>query len=120
MLALGIGANTALFSVIDAVLVRPLPFADPERLAMVWEEGARLGFPKADVSPGNYVDWKRASTVFDDLAAFSGNAFTLTGRGRPERLDVVQATPNLFSVLGVRPLVGRSFLPTEGAQGTAD
>jgi predicted permease len=116
-LAFGIGANTAICSVIDAVLIRPLPYPQSERLAMAWEEASRFGFPRNDVAPGNYVDWERESRVFEDLAAFSGNAFNLTGSGQPERLDGVQATPNLFPLLGVKPLLGRWFLPSEGTAG---
>lgn len=118
-LALGIGANTAIFSLVDAVLIRPLPFPNSDRIAMVWEEAARLGYPKTDVSPANYVDWTHQSEVFEDLAAYFGNAFNFTGQSRPERLDGVQATPNLFSVLGVQPFLGRSFLPSEGIRGNS-
>jgi putative ABC transport system permease protein len=116
-LALGIGASTATFSLIDRVLIRPLPFANADRLALVWEEAAALGYPRMDVSPANYGDWSRQSDVFEDLAAYFGNAFNLTGQGRPERLDGVHATPNLFSVLGATPFLGRSFLPSEGTPG---
>jgi predicted permease len=118
-LALGIGASTAIFSLIDAVLIRPLPFPKSDRLAMVWEEATRLGYPKTDVSPANYADWTQQTEVFEDLAAYFGNAFNFTGQSRPERLDGVHATPNLFSVLGVKPFLGRSFLPSEGNRGNA-
>jgi predicted permease len=116
-LALGIGASTATFSVIDVALIRPLPFPNSNRLAMVWEEAARLGYPKTDVSPGNYVDWSEQSETFEELAAYFGDAFNLTGHGTPERLDGIHSTPNVFSLLGVRPLLGRSFLPSEGTPG---
>jgi predicted permease len=116
-LALGIGASTSIFSLIDTVLIRPLPFPQSDRLGMVWEEATRLGYPKTDASPANYADWTRQSDVFEDLAAYFGNAFNFTGQGQPERLDGVRATPNLFSVLGLRPFLGRSFLPSEGGPG---
>lgn len=118
-LALGIGASTATFSLIDAVLIRSLPFPDSDRLGMIWEEAPRVGYPKTDVSPANYVDWTTQSDVFDDLAAYFGNAFNLTAQGRPERLDGVHVMPNLFSLLGIRPFLGRSFLPSEGTPGNA-
>lgn len=116
-LALGIGASTAIFSLIDVVLIRPLPFPGAEQLAVVWETAPRVGYPKVDVAPANYVDWVQQSDVFDGLAAYSGNAFNLTGQGRPERLDGVQVTPNLFSVIGVDPVLGRAFLSPEGTRG---
>jgi predicted permease len=116
-LALGIGASTATFSLIDTVLLRPLPFPQAHRLTMVWEEATRLGYPRIDVSPANYVDWTRQSEVFEDLAAYYGNAFNLTGQTRPERLDGILVTPNLFAVLGIKPLLGRLFTLSEGTPG---
>jgi predicted permease len=116
-LALGIGASTATFSLVDAVLLRPLPFPDSDRLGIVWEKAARFGYPKTGVSPANFVDWAAQSESFDDLAAYFGDAYNLIGQGRPERLDGMHATPNLFSLLDVRPLLGRTFLPSEGTPG---
>ncbi|HYR90638.1 MAG TPA: ABC transporter permease [Terriglobia bacterium] len=117
IMGLGIGANTAVFSVVDAVLLKPLSFYQPERLVMVWEENTRLGYPHADVATGNYLDWKEQSDAFEDLAGYFGNAFNLTGEGIPERLDGIQATPNLFSLLGVQPALGRWFNSSEGLPG---
>ena len=117
IMGLGIGANTAVFSVVDAVLLKPFSFHQPDRLVMVWEENTLLGYPHTDVAAGNYLDWKEQSDAFEDLAAYFGNAFNLTGEGTPERLDGIQATPNLFSVLGVKPALGRWFNSSEGLPG---
>src|SRR6266508_3309036 len=83
-LALGIGANTAIFSVVNAVLLRPLPFKDPEQLVMVWENAAHLGFPKNTPAPPNFIDWQRQNTVFTGMAAMSERSFNLTGVGEPD------------------------------------
>src|ERR1041385_6944631 len=68
-LALGVGANTAIFSVVNAVLLRPLPFAEPERVVMLWEDASAIGFPRAEAAPGNYADWKAQQSAFDDMGA---------------------------------------------------
>src|ERR1043166_1716019 len=86
-LALGIGANTAIFSVVNAVLLRPLPFKDPQQLVMVWENAAHLGFPKNTPSPANFLDWQKQNSVFAGMAAMIERSFNLTGVGDPERLD---------------------------------
>src|SRR5262245_65147712 len=84
-LALGIGANTAVFSLINAVLLKPLPYYEPERLVMVWEEATFAGFPRQEVAPANYVDWKARQTVFEDMAALGWASFRLMGEGAPEQ-----------------------------------
>lgn len=117
-LALGIGANSAIFSVVDAILLRPLPFKNPGQLVMIWENATHLGFPKNTPSPANFLDWRQQSTVFDGMAAFAERSFNLTGVGEPERLDGRRVSANLFDLLGVRPIVGRTFLPQEDAPGT--
>src|SRR5262245_47969026 len=78
-LALGIGANTAIFSVVNTVLLKPLPFKQPDDLVMVWEDQSSIGFPRADVAPANYVDWKTQNQVFEDIAALNWKNFNLTG-----------------------------------------
>ncbi len=119
-LALGIGANTAVFSLIYAVLLRPLPFKDPDRLAVVWEQNPHRGWYQNVVSAANFNDWKRENHVFQDMALIDPfQTFNLTGRGDPVEIQAEQVTPNLFSVLGVQPLLGRSFLPEEGRPGSA-
>src|SRR5205809_756588 len=82
-LALGIGANTAIFSVVNAVLLRPLGFKDPDRLAIIWEDAAFAGFPRNTPAPANFVDWKNQNRSFEDMAAAAERSFNLTGDGEP-------------------------------------
>ena len=106
-LALGIGANTAIFSVLNAVVLRPLPYADPDRLVVVWETIA--GNDRRSAAPGNFTDWRAQNKTFSDLAAtFYGN-FNLTGDGPPERINGATVTSNLMSTLGVSARLGRTF-----------
>ena len=85
-LGLGVGANTAIFSVVNAVLLRSLPYHDPQRLVMVWEDAAKVGFPRNTPAPGNYSDWKTKIPAFEDVAALDERDFNLTGEGEPEKL----------------------------------
>ena len=112
-LALGIGANTAIFSLVNAVLLKPLPFNDPERLVLVWEDQSQIGFPRADVAPANYVDWKTQNQSFEDMAALNWKNFNLTGDGEPERILAHGASHNFLPLLGVMPVVGRNFSVNE-------
>src|SRR5215213_916866 len=116
-LALGIGANTAIFSVVNAVLLRPLPFQKPEELVIVWEDAAFAGFPHNTPAPANYVDWKTQNQSFVDIAASHEDSFNLTGDGEPERVSSYTVTANFFPLLGVQPLLGRSFLAEEDRPG---
>jgi predicted permease len=116
-LALGIGANTAIFSVVNAVLLRPLPFQDPEQLVIVWEDATFAGFPRNTPAPANYVDWKNQNQSFSDMAASHETSFNLTGDGEPERVSAYSVTANFFPLLGVQPLLGRSFLTEEDRPG---
>jgi len=110
-LALGIGANTAIFSLVNAVLVRPLPFAEPDRLVWAWGN-VRTGSNRASVSPPDFLDYRRQNTTFEEFAAsFSMPVpLNLTGSGEPERLTAAAVTGNYFQALGVEPLLGRTFL----------
>ncbi len=117
-LALGIGANSAIFSVVNAILLRPLPYNNPEQLVMIWDEAAHLGFPKDTPSPANFLDWRRQVTVFEGIAAFAERSYNLTGVGEPERLDGRRVSANLFDLLGAKPLLGRTFLAEEDKPGT--
>jgi putative ABC transport system permease protein len=108
-LAGGTGANAAIFSVVNAVLLRPLPYADPDRLMVVWEDASSFGFPRNTPAPANYLDWRKENRTFADMAAYTGGSFVLTGGGEPERIEAILASANLFSVLGVLPVLGRSF-----------
>jgi putative ABC transport system permease protein len=112
-LALGIGANTAIFSLINAVLLRPLPFADPERLVMVWEDVTFAGFPRNTPAPANYADWKAQNRTLEDMAALDERSFNLTGDGEPERIQAYGVTANFFPLLGVKPALGRGFTAEE-------
>lgn len=117
-LALGIGANSAIFSVVNTVLLRPLPYKNPEQLVMVWDEQTHLGFPKDTPSPANFLDWRQQNTVFTGMSALIESSFNLTGAGEPERLDGRRVSANFFSLLGVEPQLGRSFVPEEDKPGT--
>src|SRR5204863_489816 len=117
-LALGIGANSAIFSVVNAVLLRPLPFKHPEQLVMVWENAAHLGFPKNTPSPANFLDWQKQAQSFTGMAAMAERSFNLTGVGEPERLEGRRVSANLFELLGVPALLGRTFVPDDDKPGT--
>ncbi len=116
-LAIGIGANSAIFSVVNAVLLRPLPYANPERLVMVWGNFQKLGMTKLGVSAPEFVDYKNQSHVFADVAAFQHTTFNLTGGDAPERIGGARVSSGLFSLLGVSPLVGRTLLMEEDQRG---
>jgi putative ABC transport system permease protein len=115
-LALGIGANAAIFSVVNTVLLRPLPFKEPERLMMI-RETKLPQFPEFSIAPGNFLDWKKQNTVFERLVAFRGSSFNLIGTGDPERLRGMAVTEGFFATLGVQPQLGRDFLPEEDQPG---
>jgi putative ABC transport system permease protein len=117
-LALGIGANSAIFSVVDAVLLRPLPFKNPTQLVMLWENAAHLGFPRDTPSPANFLDWQKQATGFTGMAAMSERSFNLTGLGEPERLEGRRVSANLFDLLGVSARLGRTFVPEDDKPAT--
>jgi predicted permease len=117
-LALGIGANSAIFSVVNTLLLRPLPYKNPDQLVVVWENATHQGFPKNTPSAANFIDWQKQNTVFQGMAAFAERSFNLTGVGEPERLDGRRVSANLFDLLGVRPIIGRNFVPDEDKPGT--
>jgi putative ABC transport system permease protein len=114
-LALGIGANTAIFSAVEGVLLRPLPYADPSRLVMVWEDASYLGFSRNNPAAGNYVDWRAQNQVFTDMAAMRYSNAAFNGDQAPEQALGRGVTPNFFDVLGVQPAVGRPFTAEEDA-----
>lgn len=115
-LALGIGANTAIFTVVNAVLLRPLPFKDPERLVMVLEESPRTGKPNV-INPQNFKDWERRNRSFENMAAYIDTTVNLTGDKQPEEVYGAYVTRQFFPVLGVQPMLGRNFLPEEDVPG---
>ncbi|MCM3901009.1 MAG: ABC transporter permease [Pyrinomonadaceae bacterium] len=114
-LALGIGANTAIFSVVNAVMLRPLPYRNPDRLVSLWERVPEYG--RWRVTPANFLDWKTQSTSFEEMAAFGASTMTLTGGGEPEQMLGTRASAGYFAVVGVEPILGRSFLAEEHEPG---
>jgi putative ABC transport system permease protein len=112
-LALGIGANTAIFSVINAVLIEPLPFKDPSRLVVLWEEQARRPGRPNVVGPANYVRWRERATSFENMSAFTATRLNLTGAGAPIELAAHVVTTGFFETLGVSPIAGRMFTAQE-------
>jgi putative ABC transport system permease protein len=120
VLALGIGANTAIFSVVNAVLLRPLPFRDPARLVQVWHVPPPKSFPgmtEFSVSAANFIDWQHQNDVFEKMAIYTGSSFNLTGREQPEALQGAAVSADFFSTLQVQPMFGRTFTPDEDQQG---
>ncbi|HEV2802107.1 MAG TPA: ABC transporter permease [Pyrinomonadaceae bacterium] len=116
-LALGVGANTAIFSLVNAVLVRPLKYVEPERLVMVWESDAISGFDQDTPAAATYADWKAQNQVFEDMAVQEMRSLDLTGEGEPEKLTAFAVTANFFPLLGAQPALGRNFLAEEDKPG---
>jgi putative ABC transport system permease protein len=118
-MALGIGANAAIFSVLDAVLLKPLPYDRPEQLVKIWTRFTGIGAPNDQnwVSPPEFRDFQELNHSFTDLAALAGGSFNLGVKGSPQRVVGTSVSPSLFGMLGVRPLLGRDFLPAEGQPG---
>src|SRR5439155_23650253 len=116
-LALGIGANTAIFTVVDAVLLRPLPFRDPDQLMLLIERTSQ--FPTLTTSWQNYVDWRDQSRSFEQVAAVRSLTMTLTGEGEPDRLPAKMVTSSLLPTLGVSPALGRAFAAEDDRPGAA-
>ncbi len=120
IMALGIGANTAIFSVVHAVLLEPLPFSDPDRLVQIWHVPPQTSFPgmtRFAVSAANFLDWQKQNDVFSEMALYTGTSYDITGQGKPETLQASPVTSNYFSVLGVQPIYGRVFRPEEDQPG---
>jgi putative ABC transport system permease protein len=120
VLALGIGANTAIFSIVNSVLLRPLPFDDADRLVRLFHTPPQTSFPgmkRFSVSPGNFLDWKRDSRAFDGMAAYNARALTLTGTGEPEMVIAGRMGEGFFQIARGRPALGRVFLPEEHMPG---
>src|SRR6266536_2991379 len=117
-LALGIGANTAVFSVINATLLRPFPYENPERLIILQERNAGGGLQ--DASYGNFADWRQSKSSFESMAAQrEGESFNLSGLGEPERLQGQIVSANFFQTLGIRPYSGRNFVAEDDLPGAA-
>src|ERR1044071_5281066 len=117
-LALGIGANTAIFSVVNAVLLRPLPYPTPERIMTLWQNREASGGPEREwTTPADFKDWREQSQTFESMGAFASWGPTLTGQDEPEQLRGAIVSYDMFSVLGVEPALGRSFTKEEDQQG---
>jgi predicted permease len=118
-LAIGIGANTAIFSVVNALLLKPLPYPDPDRLAVLWLRSPGINIPEDWPSPGQYIDIKNENRSFDLMSISRGRSGTLLGRDQPERVELLQTSSSLFTLLGARPLHGRLLLAEDDVPGKA-
>jgi putative ABC transport system permease protein len=116
-LALGIGANTTIFSLVQRMLLQPLPYQNPDEVVMVWEDRTAAGFPFNTPAPANYMDWRTMNQSFTDMAATAFGFANLTGDGAPEVVLGRRVTANFFDVLGVRAVLGRTFTPSDDTSG---
>src|SRR5215211_1732036 len=114
-LALGIGANTAIFSVVNGVLLRPLPYREPGRLMTVVDTDTTVR--QSSVSPADFTEWRNQNQVFEDLIAYTGGSFNLAGSAAPERVDGIAVSASFFPVLGIEPAFGRAFSDEENQPG---
>jgi predicted permease len=118
-LAIGIGANSAIFSVVNALLLRPLPYPDPDRLAVMWLRSPGVNIPQDWPSPGQYIDIQNENHSFEETSISQGRSATLTGTDQPERVEVLRTSSTLFHMLGAKPLYGRLLVPEEDKPGRA-
>src|SRR5215472_4099618 len=116
-LGLGIGANSAIFSVVNAMLLRPLPFPESDRLVRLWEASPSRNWHRNVINPLNFLDWHDNAHAFEDMAAISGGQFNLTGHGEPVAVPGLQVSPGFFSILGIPPYLGRTFVSGDGIPG---
>jgi hypothetical protein len=120
ILGLGIGVNTAIFTVVNAVVLKPLPFADADRLVRVWHTPPQSTFAGMEVfalSPANFIDWEAQNEVFERMAIYRGGRWTLTGQGEPDAVVVYRGSADLLPILGVQPMLGRGFTKVEDNEG---
>jgi predicted permease len=118
--ALAIGANSAVFSLVNALLVRPLPYRDPAKLVLLWEQFAQMGLDRIPVSAPEFLDYEKSARTFDRIAAFTYTAFNLGGEGNPERISGASVSPAVFPLLGIEPIAGRTFAQDEQGEGHDD
>src|SRR5262252_6859684 len=117
-LALGIGATTAIFSVVNAVILRPLPFPDSQRLVWIAERNDRLNLPRFSASTANYLSWKARTQAFDEMGAVGFGSYNLGGDGQdPEQVSGAPMTPSVLAVIGLQPIRGRAFRTGDDVQG---
>jgi putative ABC transport system permease protein len=113
-IALGIGLNSALFSVVNTLLLNPLPFPDADRLIIAWTRSAKISSNRLGVTPEEFEDWRKQTQSFAGITALDGTLFNLSGTDEPERIQAGRVSTNFFSVFGIKPALGRDFLPEEG------
>ena len=118
MLALGIGANTAIFSVVNTVLLKPLPYPEPDRLVGLWQTAPGVNIDSLNASIADYITYREESKTLADVAIWDGNAYTVTGIAEPERVDAIMATHRLLPMLGVQPILGRAFTERDDQEGS--
>ena len=118
-LAIGIGANTAIFSVVNALLLKPLPYPEPDRLAALWLRSPAINIPQDWPSPGQYIDIQNENRSFAEMSISRGRVGTLIGRGDPQRVEALETSASLFPLLGAKPLWGRLLRPDEDKPGQA-
>jgi len=118
-LAIGIGANTAIFSVVNAPLLKPLPYPHPDRLAVLWLRSPGINIPQDWPSPGQYIDMQYENRSFEAMSISQGRSGTLLGADQPERVEALPTSSSLFELLGAKPLYGRLLLPEDDKPGRA-
>jgi predicted permease len=116
-LALGIGANSAIFSIVDSILLRPLPYPEPQQLVRIWESSLKYDSPRNVVNPLNFLDWRDHSQSFQSMAAMLSTVTNLNANGQPVAVEALQVSPEFFSILRVPPFLGRTFLPDDAVAG---
>src|SRR5215510_6412909 len=116
-LAIGIGANTAIFSLVNSILLRPLPFRDPDRVVRLIQASPKLGLATWGVSQADFAAYREQNRSFESVALYNSTAINLTGAGEPERLPMTIVTADFFKVFGVNPTLGRTFVVGEDTQG---
>ena len=118
-LAIGIGANSAIFSVVNALLLQPLPYPDPDRLAILWLRSPGINIPQDWPSPGEFIDVQNGNQSFEEMSISQGGSGTLAGLDQPERVEFLRTSSSLFHILGAKPLHGRLLLPEDDKPGKA-
>jgi hypothetical protein len=119
-LAVGIGANTAIFSVVNGVLLKPLPFRDSGSLVSVWHQAPGINIPRLNMGPTNYFIYREENRVFEDIGMWDGTSVTITGTGEPDRVLAMYVSDGTLPILGVNPLIGRQFTKADDSPGAPD